>query len=58
MMGRSTHEERRILSDYCASYDGCCGSQDWRTHVCTYHEGWLDGWDTAKRELLLREIDG
>jgi hypothetical protein len=24
---------------------GCCGDDSHRGHLCTYHQGWSDGWD-------------
>lgn len=26
----------------------CCGNDEWRGHLCQYHQGFEDGWDVAR----------
>lgn len=44
-MSRATKEELATLKAEFPNLEDCCGNQNWRGHLCQYHQGWIDGWD-------------
>lgn len=47
---RLSEADRALLSRHSPTFEGCCGNDDWRGRVCSYHEGFLDGYDAAERD--------
>jgi hypothetical protein len=53
---KATKEDLLALR-HCESYKGCCDTSDWRGNLCTYHQGWLAGFEVGQVTAYQQKFD-
>lgn len=49
---RATDRDLEILAEHSPDwFPECCGNEGWRGHLCSMHDGWIEGWYACEAAL-------